>query len=384
MQSFVFNLDVKKSLLKSATVSENELGVLDDIQKDIENLKQTKADKNQYGAPLSAKTAAEMTDTSKIYVYYGSEAGYVYGNWYVYTNGAWKAQGEFQAAQIADGSISGEKIADGAITEDKISDRTVTGKKLQYQSVSTDELKDSSVSSKKLQDSSVTSEKIGNQAVTEDKISDNSVTERKIKDGSITSEKMANESVTTEKIADGAIKTKKIADGAVSFDKINEEFRSRIIDNEKDTDALQDAIRLLTNNIELLTKSSNNYANGFRMEDGKLYLTNNGEIISDGITVGTGSGSGGLAFNSGYMSEDGYLHLTQDGTDIEGFDPIFIGTGGGSSSGSKLVFAMYSPAAFSVLQTNGTAPIKFKFSSLDATTQNQTGAGGRQYHIGHF
>ena len=65
VQSFVFNLDVKKSLLKSATVSENELGVLDDIQKDIENLKQTKADKNQYGAPLSAKTAAEMTDTSK-------------------------------------------------------------------------------------------------------------------------------------------------------------------------------------------------------------------------------------------------------------------------------------------------------------------------------
>ena len=382
VQSFVFNLDVKKSLLKSATVSENELGVLDDIQKDIENLKQTKADKNQYGAPLSAKTAAEMTDTSKIYVYYGSEAGYVYGNWYVYTNGAWKAQGEFQAAQIADGSISGEKIADGAITEDKISDRTVTGKKLQYQSVSTDELKDSSVSSKKLQDSSVTSEKIGNQAVTEDKISDNSVTERKIKDGSITSEKMANESVTTEKIADGAIKTKKIADGAVSFDKINEEFRSRIIDNEKDTDALQDAIRLLTNNIELLTKSSNNYANGFRMEDGKLYLTNNGEIISDGITVGTGSGSGGLAFNSGYMSEDGYLHLTQDGTDIEGFDPIFIGTGGGSSSGSKLVFAMYSPAAFSVLQTNGTAPIKFKFSSLDATTQNQTGAGNLSIYVG--
>lgn len=59
VQSFVFNLDVKKSLLKSATVSENELGVLDDIQKDIENLKQTKADKNQYGAPLSAKTAAK-------------------------------------------------------------------------------------------------------------------------------------------------------------------------------------------------------------------------------------------------------------------------------------------------------------------------------------
>ena len=222
VQSFIFDLDVKKSLLRTV-MSESEMGVLDDIKADVENLKATKADKNQYGAPLPANTAADMTDTSKIYVYYGSESGYTYGNWYYYNDG-WKAGGEFMAAQIADSSVTTTMIQDGAITGTKIADRTITGKKLEYQAVSVDELKDSSVSSKKLQESSVTNDKIATEAVTSEKIKDGAVTSAKINNGAVTTEKIANGTVTTEKITDGAVTAQKIKDGAVTFDKINEEF----------------------------------------------------------------------------------------------------------------------------------------------------------------
>ena len=46
---------------------------------------QTEAIKNAmiaaYGYPLTAATAADMTDTTKIYVYTGSETGYTFGDW---------------------------------------------------------------------------------------------------------------------------------------------------------------------------------------------------------------------------------------------------------------------------------------------------------------
>ena len=178
--------------------------------------------------------------------------------------------------------------------------------------------------------------------------------------------------------------TQKLADGSVGTEKMSQSFIERIKDNEKDVGALETTIKSLVNNMDLLVKSSKNYANGFKIgDDGKLYLTNDGTIVGNGIEIAAGSGSGGgLAFNSGYMSEDGYLHLTQDGADIEGFDPIYIGSVGGGAAGSKLVFAMYTPAAFSVLQTNKKAPVKFRFTSVDATTQTPTGAGNLSIYVG--
>lgn len=52
------------------------------------------------GTPLKASTAAQMTDTSKIYVYTGSEAGYVNGNWYYYTGGSWVSGGVYNSAAV--------------------------------------------------------------------------------------------------------------------------------------------------------------------------------------------------------------------------------------------------------------------------------------------
>lgn len=53
--------------------------------------------RNEYGYPFTAATAADMTDTSKIYVYVGSETGYVNGNWYYYNGTAWVSGGVYNA-----------------------------------------------------------------------------------------------------------------------------------------------------------------------------------------------------------------------------------------------------------------------------------------------
>lgn len=51
------------------------------------------------GSPLTAATASAMSNTSRIYVYTGSESGYTYGNWYYYdTNAnAWKNGGVYNS-----------------------------------------------------------------------------------------------------------------------------------------------------------------------------------------------------------------------------------------------------------------------------------------------
>lgn len=55
------------------------------------------APKSAVGAPLSASRAAAMTDTSKIYVYTGSESGYTAGNWYYYDGSAWTSGGVYNS-----------------------------------------------------------------------------------------------------------------------------------------------------------------------------------------------------------------------------------------------------------------------------------------------
>ena len=58
------------------------------------------ASKTDVGTPLVASTAAGMTDTSKIYVYTGSETGYTAGNWYYYNGSAWASGGVYNAEAI--------------------------------------------------------------------------------------------------------------------------------------------------------------------------------------------------------------------------------------------------------------------------------------------
>ena len=93
--------------------------------------------------------------------------------------------------------------------------------------------------------------------------------------------------------------------------------------------------------------------------------------------------SGGLAFDGGYVDDNGYLHLTQEGLDIDGFDPFFVGSGGGggATTGSKLTFAMTSSTSFSVAETAGTAPLTFNFFSFDASSEVVTGNGTLKIYV---
>ena len=74
------------------------------------------------GSPLVANTAADMADTSRIYVYTGSETGYTNGHWYYHNGSAWTDGGVYNAVAVDTDttlSISG-KAADAKKTGDEI------------------------------------------------------------------------------------------------------------------------------------------------------------------------------------------------------------------------------------------------------------------------
>ncbi len=52
------------------------------------------------GSPLMASTVAGMTDTTKIYVYTGSETNYTAGDWYYYNGSAWVSGGVYNAVAV--------------------------------------------------------------------------------------------------------------------------------------------------------------------------------------------------------------------------------------------------------------------------------------------
>lgn len=83
------------------------------------------------GSPLKASTVADMTDTTKIYVYTGSETGYTAGNWYYYNGSAWISGGVYNSVAVntdttllvsgaaADSKAVGDKfdVVDGKVTD---------------------------------------------------------------------------------------------------------------------------------------------------------------------------------------------------------------------------------------------------------------------------
>ena len=69
-----------------------------------------KADKSQIGSPLIANTVAEMVDKTRVYVYTGTETGYVNGNWYSWDGSAWVSGGTYNSQGIADNSINLAKV----------------------------------------------------------------------------------------------------------------------------------------------------------------------------------------------------------------------------------------------------------------------------------
>ena len=78
----------------------------------------------RYGSPLVAATVAEMTDEGRVYVYTGSETGYVNGNWYYYNGSAWVSGGVYNsegyntdttlsvAGMAADAKATGDEVSE--------------------------------------------------------------------------------------------------------------------------------------------------------------------------------------------------------------------------------------------------------------------------------
>lgn len=53
-----------------------------------------------YGSPLTAQTAAGMTDHTRVYVYTGSETGYTAGHWYFWNGSAWTDGGIYNSVAV--------------------------------------------------------------------------------------------------------------------------------------------------------------------------------------------------------------------------------------------------------------------------------------------
>lgn len=76
-----------------------------------------------YGSPLTASTAAAMTDQKRVYVYTGSETGYTAGHWYYHNGTSWTDGGVYNAVAVDTDttlSVSG-KAADAKKTGDELS-----------------------------------------------------------------------------------------------------------------------------------------------------------------------------------------------------------------------------------------------------------------------
>lgn len=84
-----------------------------------------------YGSPLTASTAAGMTDHTRVYVYTGSESGYTAGHWYFWNGSAWTDGGIYNSVAVntdptlklsgvaADAKATGDAIAAVTIPTDK-------------------------------------------------------------------------------------------------------------------------------------------------------------------------------------------------------------------------------------------------------------------------
>lgn len=84
------------------------LAQVEDIQKDVDEKAVGVTDryndimqvKRTFGSPLVAATAAEMTETNRVYVYTGSESGYTNGHWYYYQDSKWNDGGVYNSSAI--------------------------------------------------------------------------------------------------------------------------------------------------------------------------------------------------------------------------------------------------------------------------------------------
>ena len=101
------DIDEQGNIASNLTYLKNKTKTLDD----------TKANLSQIGAPTTAATASQMSDTGKIYVYTGSESGYTFGNWYYWDGTKWASGGVYNSTAFeTDTTLSVSRMAADAGT----------------------------------------------------------------------------------------------------------------------------------------------------------------------------------------------------------------------------------------------------------------------------
>lgn len=104
---------VSESLTNATSILEQTQSVAEEFESDILDINTTLSSQRgdiltlQHevsslvsGTPIPVSTVAEMTDTTKIYLYAGNETGYVFGNWYYYGDDSWVEGGTYGDAGI--------------------------------------------------------------------------------------------------------------------------------------------------------------------------------------------------------------------------------------------------------------------------------------------
>ena len=112
------------------------------------------------------------------------------------------------------------------------------------------------------------------------------------------------------------------------------------------------------------------------IEDGRVYLLSGEERLGEGAELPLG---GGLAFDGGYVDEDGYLHLTMEGAELEGFQPFYVGSGGGGAASVMTLTTSLASREFSILERDGECVIPFVWSS--AVDGEPTGSGFMEWTV---
>ena len=88
----------KQNFRSGDTLYASQLNAMDNEIAALEA--EVESTKNMVGSPLTASTAAGMTDQTKIYVYTGSETGYTAGHWYYHNGTAWTDGGVYNSVAV--------------------------------------------------------------------------------------------------------------------------------------------------------------------------------------------------------------------------------------------------------------------------------------------
>ena len=119
----------------------------------------------------------------------------------------------------------------------------------------------------------------------------------------------------------------------------------------------------------------------YNIETSQLCLVDSeGNMIGNPVTIV--SGSGGITdIDLDYDEETGQLSLVDENGDTIGNPVVIQGGGGGGAVGSKLTFSLPLGNSFTIMESASTAPITYKFRSIDTDTQLPTGNGTLQVMV---